>query len=88
MGYLLKSMGQYAESEPYLREAFEGRRRVLGASHKRTIATLLLLAEVVAQAPERKAEVEALLQGALANVTEDSPIHAELRARLDSLREL
>jgi non-specific serine/threonine protein kinase/serine/threonine-protein kinase len=40
MGYLLKSMGRLAEAERYYREALEGRRRVLGDDHPRTLQSL------------------------------------------------
>ena len=45
MGLLLFRQGKYAEALPYMREAVDGRRSVLGASHPHTIESLEAMVE-------------------------------------------
>ena len=47
MGRLLQNQGKLGEAEPYLREALEGRRRVLGDDHADTLRSIGMALELV-----------------------------------------
>src|SRR5262245_43734888 len=47
MGFLLQRQGKLAEAEPFVREALERRRRILGDDHAQTLASISNLASLL-----------------------------------------
>jgi tetratricopeptide (TPR) repeat protein len=61
---IYEKLGRYGEAETMYRRALEGKRRVLGAEHPYTIATVRALAAMYWQRENRRSEAESLLRNA------------------------